>query len=136
VQAKSSLQLDVLAKAYKAVTDKLPATTFCWRSGTLRNARTLARNNNPWLNIAQAELLALPALSLENAQRLTSDLLRDPLCVEKNQAAVLAAFAKRLDAEADPKLKPSPPWGNDIWAFVTWATTKAGFNPDRTPPLD
>ena len=128
-------QINALAQAYKAVADKLPAVDLPKFSSTLRDARDLARDDKTWLNIARGELLVLPAVSLEDAKRLTSDLMRDPLCVGKNQAAVLAAFAKRLDAEADPKIKPNKPWGDDIWAFVAWAKTNGEFDPDQIPPL-
>ena len=60
---------------------------------------------------ARAELLVLPALSIRDAERLTSDLLRDPLCNQENRAVVLAAFAERLDADANTAIKPNQPWG-------------------------
>ena len=134
-QTQGQVQLSALAAAYKAVADKLPASSLRPNAKLLRDARELARDDETWLKVATAELSVLPDLALDDAERLTADLLRDPLCIGDGRKAVLNAFARRLDAQPDKK--PDQPWGNDIWAFVAWAKNeRGGFDPDRAPPLD
>ena len=135
-QTTNSDRLNALAQAYKAVADKLPAADLRKYSSALHATRGLARDNDDWLRIARAEMLVLPALSMTDARRLLSDLLRDPLCAGIGRAEVLMAFAKRLEAEEDPTIRPNKQWSNDLWAFVAWAKSKGGFDPDRIPPLD
>jgi hypothetical protein len=85
---------------------------------------------------AKAELMVLPSLAFDEAERLTADLLRDPLCINEGREAVLNAFAQWLNRQ--PRKRPDDPWGKDIWAFVAWAKGNrgGGFNPDGATPLE